>query len=237
MDEWQYKPARDHGLSMADRWRSNKRESGLIGRIGCHLWSAGIWRYLRTVHHLQVSGREHLPTRPPFMLVANHTSHLDALILAAILPRHLRSCVFPIAAGDTFFETHRHALFAAGLMNALPMWRKNCGRHAMQELRARLVDDPCGLILFPEGTRSRTNELAPFKPGVGMIVAGAPVPVIPCHIKGAFDAWPPQSSRPRWGKPLSVSIAPALEFSATPNGRAGWEEIASSLESAVRNQA
>ena len=107
MDEWQYKPARDHGLSMADRWRSNKRESGLIGRI---------WRYLRTVHHLQVSGREHLPTRPPFMLVANHTSHLDALILAAILPRHLRSCVFPIAAGDTHvaFTSYNASLVESG---------------------------------------------------------------------------------------------------------------------------
>ena len=63
--------------------------------------------------------------------------------------------IFPIAAGDVFFETPAWAAFAAGIMNALPMWRKKFGPHALQELRQRLVEEPCAYILFPEGARSR----------------------------------------------------------------------------------
>ena len=55
------------------------------------------------------------------------------------------------------------------------------------------------LILFPEGTRSRTGEMGPFKPGIGALVAGTAAPVVPCYLSGAFAAWPPTSRLPRPG--------------------------------------
>ena len=133
-----------------------------------------------------------IPDEPPFVMIANHTSHLDALVLASVLPCRLCDRVFPVAAGDVFFNTSATSLFSATLLNALPMWRKNCGSHALKDLRRRLVDEPCGLILFPEGTRSRDGSLQAFKVGLGMLIAGTAVPVIPCHIDGAFQAFPPE---------------------------------------------
>ena len=70
-------------------------------------------RWLALAHRLSIEGLENVPAEPPFVLVANHTSHLDALILAACLPRNQRGKVFPIAAGDTFFETKLATAFAA----------------------------------------------------------------------------------------------------------------------------
>jgi 1-acyl-sn-glycerol-3-phosphate acyltransferase len=233
MDDWKYKPARDHGMPLAERFRSNKRESGLIGRFGHSIWFALITGYLRHRQNLIVRGREHLPTTLPFILIANHSSHLDALILASVLPSAVRWCTFPIAAGDTFFETPTHALLASGLMNALPMWRKNCGRHALEELRSRLVDEPCAYILFPEGTRSRTGEIGAFKPGLGMIVAGTSIPIIPCHLQGTFDAWPPNAKRPIAGHTIQLTIGPPLLFDSTPNGREGWQHVAETTQSTV----
>ena len=90
--------------------------------------------------------------------------------------------------GDTFFQTPIMRAFAAGAMNALPLWRKNAGRHAMEDLRQRLIGEPCGYILFPEGTRSRDGAMKRFKAGVGMLVNGTRVPVIPCHIEGTHRA-------------------------------------------------
>jgi 1-acyl-sn-glycerol-3-phosphate acyltransferase len=233
MDDWTYKPARDLGMSLAERFRSNKRESGLIGRFGHSAWFAAISAYLKYRQKLIVHGREYLPSAPPFLLISNHASHLDALILASVLPSAVRWCTFPIAAGDTFFETPAHALLAGGLMNALPMWRKNCGRHALEELRARLLDEPCAYILFPEGTRSRTGEIGPFKPGLGMIVAGSSVPIIPCHLHGTFDAWPPTAKRPIAGKTIHLTIGSPLLFDTTPNARDGWQQIAETAHSTV----
>jgi 1-acyl-sn-glycerol-3-phosphate acyltransferase len=244
MDTWKYEPAKDLGLTEAQRLRSVRRETGLIAAVSRHCWWTAVRSYFHFCQHVTVEGREHLPTQVPFLLVSNHCSHLDAMILACQLPPRLRHRVFPIAAGDTFFETRLASAFAAGMMNALPMWRKNAGRHAMQELRDRLLHEPaphaappgCGYILFPEGTRSRTGTMAPFRAGVGMVVANTPVPVIPCHLDGTFHALPPDHRFPRRTH-IRLRVAPPLCFPDTPNTREGWNAIAATLESAIRTLA
>ena len=154
-------------------------------------------------------------------------------MLAAALPCRLCDRVFPVAAGDVFFNTPAISLFSATFLNALPMWRKNCGTHALAELKKRLIEEPCGLILFPEGTRSRDGTLGPFKPGLGMLTAGTAVPVIPCHLSGAF---PCVSTR----GPIAPSQEDPAEDRAASRFRRGaqsphgWEEIATRTQEAVR---
>jgi 1-acyl-sn-glycerol-3-phosphate acyltransferase len=232
MDEWQYRPAGDLHLKPAEALRSLQREAGLIAGLTQSAWRVLVRAYLRGYHRLRVEGVEHLPTQPPFVMIANHASHLDALVLASAMPWRLRRSVFPIAAGDVFFETPAVALFSAMMLNALPMWRKRCGSHAMQELRDRLLAGPSIYILFPEGTRSRDGAMGRFKPGLGMIVAGAPVPVVPCHLEGAFAASPPGARLPR-PLPLRLRIGAPLTFADAPNDRSSWTDIATQLETAV----
>jgi len=234
VDDWKYKPAQDLGIGEADRMRSVKRESGLVGLVGRNLWWWWVRGVLRLTERIEVVGRENLPLAPPFVLVANHSSHLDVMVLATALPLRLRNCVFPLAAGDTFFETPAIAAFATGMLNALPMWRKNCGHHAIDTLRQRLVSEPCGYILFPEGTRSRTGQMNPFRHGVGMLVAGASVAVIPCHLHGTFEALPPGAKWPRPAR-IVLSIGQPHNFESLPNERNAWSAIAQTLEQAVRN--
>ena len=74
--------------------------------------------------------------------------------MAAMLPWRLRKNTFPLAAGDVFFDTPIMSAFAATVINALPMWRKNVGRHALDDLRTRLIEQHSSYILFPEGRRS-----------------------------------------------------------------------------------
>jgi 1-acyl-sn-glycerol-3-phosphate acyltransferase len=230
---WHLEPAHDLGLPLASRLRSLRRESGLVEVIARIGWWSAVRAYLVISHRLSIAGRAHLPAAPPFVVVSNHASHLDTLVLAAALPRTLWDRVFPIAAGDTFFETPLLTAFAAGLLNALPMWRRNCGSHALRDLRARLVGEPCAYILFPEGTRSRTGRMIPFKAGLGMIVAGTSVPVVPAFIRGAHDALPPGRRLPS-PRRIGVRFGAALEFSAVPDDRGGWDHIARRAGEAVR---
>src|SRR5688500_16231511 len=113
MEPWSYKPAADQGLSEKERLRSLRRETGLAAYLSQGAWRAAVRAYLRLYHRLEIIGAEHLPAEPPFVLVANHSSHLDAITLAAALPWRLRQSVFPIAAGDVFFETPVAAVFSA----------------------------------------------------------------------------------------------------------------------------
>jgi 1-acyl-sn-glycerol-3-phosphate acyltransferase len=106
----------------------------------------------------------------------------------------------------------------------------------MAELRDRLVEEPAIYLLFPEGTRSRTGDIGTFKPGLGMLLGGADVPVLPCHLSGAFEALPPGG---RWPKPekMVLRIAPPRRFGSLPNDKTGWRAIAEQLEQEVRGLA
>ena len=236
MEPWQLQPARDTGLTPAERFRSVRRESGLLESVAQQACFSVLRIYFAIAHRLTISGREKLPAHGPFVLAANHCSHLDALVLgAALRPRH-RERAFPIAAGDIFFQTTAVSVFSAIMLNALPMWRKNCGPHALAELRRKLQEEKAIFIIFPEGGRTRTGSMMPFKHGLGMLVAETNVPVVPCGLIGSFEALPPNRKVPRPVR-IKLIIGERLKFAATANNRAGWSQIARSLESAVRSLA
>ena len=233
MDNWQYRPARDLGLTPSARRASLDREPGPLAATSGWAWRVVVRTYLRVVHRLRVSGREHLPAAAPYVLVANHASHLDALVLAAAVPPGVAGRLFPLAAGDTFFTTPAVSAFASGVLNALPMWRDRVGAHALDTLRERLAEDGCVYVLFPEGTRSRTGAMGAFKPGVGHLVAGTAVPVVPCYLSGTHRAFPPDRRMPRPAH-VALTFGPPLTFADVPDTRDGWREVARRAEAAVR---
>jgi len=236
MKDWEYDTARDLGLAPAEVLKSVHREIGLPGVITGLIKRPLLHIYLKLFHRIKVFGKENLPAQYPFVLVANHCSHLDTPVLSSLVPLPLSFRLFPIAAGDTFFESYRTSLFAALFVNALPLWRKKVGAHSLDQFRNRLVAEPCGYILFPEGTRSRTGKMGKFKPGIGMILAGQNVPVVPCYIDGAFEAL---SSDARTLKPvrITVRIGKPLNMEAIENNKSGWLQVSESLQSEVEKLA
>lgn len=229
---WELRPARDHGLTPGERVRSIGRERGLGSHAAAAVWRGLVWSYLHGVHGLQVEGRENLPGAP-FVMIANHASHLDALVLATALPPSLAGNAFALAAGDTFFSSGAKAAFAAYAINALPVWRTKTSAGDITALRARLHEDRAVLILFPEGTRTRDGAMGRFKPGIGALVAGTAAPVVPCYLRGAFEAWPASRSVPRPGR-LHLVIGAPLDFSAAAKDRAGLHAVSARCEAAVR---
>jgi 1-acyl-sn-glycerol-3-phosphate acyltransferase len=198
------------------------------------LWGIGSRCYFRIWHRLAVVDRHNLPVEPPFVICSNHSSHLDALALAAPLRFALRDRVFSLAAGDVFFESAAPTVFAAGLVNALPVWRKRRSPRALQELREKLLDTPCGYILFPEGSRSRDGKYLPFKAGIGMLVAGTTVPVVPCHLTGTFASLPSDS---RWPRPrkIVIRVGEPTRFADVPNDRDGWDLVRARVEYDIKS--
>ncbi|HYC14563.1 MAG TPA: 1-acyl-sn-glycerol-3-phosphate acyltransferase, partial [Stellaceae bacterium] len=76
--DWKLKPAGDFGLSLRERLGSLRRELGFLGTATHWCWREIVRLYLRVFHRLRVEGREHLP-EAPFVMIANHASHLDTL--------------------------------------------------------------------------------------------------------------------------------------------------------------
>jgi hypothetical protein len=157
MEPWQLQPARDTGLTPAERFRSVRRESGLLESMAQQACFSVLRIYFSIAHRLTISGREKLPVHGPFVLAANHCSHLDALVLgAALKPRH-RERAFPIAAGDVFFQTTAVSLFSAVMLNALPMWRKNCGPSCSCRVAAQIAGRKSDFYYLP-GRRTHAHR-------------------------------------------------------------------------------
>jgi 1-acyl-sn-glycerol-3-phosphate acyltransferase len=231
--EWKLRPARDHGLTPGERMASPLRERSLGGLAINAAWRRLVRAYLATAHRLRVTGRQNLPAAGPFVMIANHSSHLDALTLTSALHGAPGRRVYALAAADTFFTDVRSSAFAAYAINALPVARQGGGRAGMRMMRERLIEDGFVYVIFPEGTRTRTGALAPFKAGIGMLVAGTDIPVVPCWIEGAFAAWPASRKMPR-PVPLAVSIGAPLRFADISDDGVGWNGVAVACEAAVR---
>ncbi len=236
MSAWQYSIAADLNQTLAQRWASAGREPDVL----CYgLRSAGavaMRTLLATYFRLRIDGREHLPRNGSFVLVANHASHLDALCLLSALPISKLHHAFPAAAADYFFQSPATGALSGLFMNALPFERKTNIRRTLTACRNLLAADGNVLVLFPEGTRSTTGEIGRFKGGVGELVAGTNVPVVPCYLDGAHRAWPKGRWIPRPRK-LTLTIGRALEFRHLQRCRQSSAQIALELETAVRELA
>ena len=233
MNAWQYTIAADLNQSLVQRWASVAREPDVL----CYALRAGgalaMRAWLATYFGLRIDGRENLPERGSFVMVANHASHLDALCLLSALPLSKLHHAHPAAAADYFFQSPAAGALSGVFMNALPFSRKGHVRQTLAACRNLLAEDGNILILFPEGTRSTTGQIGPFKGGVGELVAGTKVPVVPCYLDGAHKAWPKGKWIPRPRK-LTLTIGRPMGFAPLPRCRQTASRVAMELETAVR---
>jgi 1-acyl-sn-glycerol-3-phosphate acyltransferase len=231
---WTYEPAPDLDQSFVERLKRFPREPDLTVyalRSAAALLLRG---WLRLYHRLEITGHEHLPVGRSFVMVANHASHLDTLCMLSALPLRQLHRAFPAAAQDYFFESVPRLAIAAVVVNALPFGRQKNIRHSLDLTRHLLANPGNILILFPEGTRTTTGQLNPFKPGIGLLVAGTDLPVIPCHLDGCFRAWPKGKPLPLPRK-LRFRIGAPRSYRDLQPGKDTADRIAADLESAVRH--
>lgn len=194
---WEYQPPRDIGATMFEALRSFPREPKML-IYGVRSVAALLLRsWLRLYNRLRIEGRENLPKHGSYILVCNHTSHLDALCLMSSVPFAKIHQTFPAAAADYFFSNLARTAASAILINALPFERKAKGAQSLSVCSKLLRDEGNILVLFPEGTRSTTGKMGRFRSGIGRLVAGTDVAVVPCHLAGGLKAWPKGKGFPR----------------------------------------
>ena len=133
---------------------------------------------------LRVYGRHNLPKTHPFIIVANHSSHLDTLSLLSVFPIKELPMIQPVAAGDYFNRNHLIAFLTHKLFNILTIPRSGITRENNPvKIMKKAITQRKSLIIFPEGTRSLTGEIGRFRPGVAHLVKETPdVKVVPAYL-------------------------------------------------------
>lgn len=155
--------------------------------------------------NVTVHGRERLAGVPDaFIVVANHSSHLDTPLIIGSLPRRLSRNLATGAAADYFFGSKLRSAPTALFFNAFPVERGKGLRGSSSDARGlagRLLGDGVPLLLYPEGTRSRTKAMGRFKPGAASLCISRNVPCLPIALVGSGDAMPRGTNWPRPGRP------------------------------------
>lgn len=171
---------------------------------------------------VQVHGKERLAElQDPYVVVSNHSSHLDCPLIIGALPRRLSRNLATGAAADYFFKSWSKRMPTTLFFNAFPIERGLRGRGGKYRgMAGHLLNDGVPLLIFPEGTRSRTGAMGRFTPGVASLCISRNVPCLPVAIIGASLAMPTGNKLPRKGRP-KVHIAFGDPLWAEPGENAG----------------
>jgi 1-acyl-sn-glycerol-3-phosphate acyltransferase len=141
---------------------------------------------------LRVHGRQHLDVPDPFVLVANHSSHLDTLSLLSLFPLRRLRRLRPCAAADYFGRTAFVLALSRTFFNVLPIARTNISSedHPIQRMRETLEAGD-SLLLFPEGTRGAGTEIGELKAGIAHLSEQVPgLTVVPAYLENMGRALP-----------------------------------------------
>ncbi len=172
------------------------------------------------VFDVKIVGRSYIPQNRNFLVISNHTSHLDMGLIKVVL-REQGKRLAALAARDYFFDTPAKRAYFENFTNLIPMDRQGGLRESLR-LAGEVLDSGWNLLVFPEGTRSTSGEMAEFKPTLGYLALTNRVDVLPLHIHGAFEAMPKGAFLPKpKARDLVVRIGPPLLASDLERATAG----------------
>ncbi len=177
-----------------------------LGRHAVRLGQRAIFGGLFDV---KVTGKAFIPQNRNFLVIANHTSHLDMGLVKVLLGEQ-GDRLTTIAARDYFFDTPLKRAYFENFTNLIPMDRRGSLRESLG-MAGSALQQGYNLLIFPEGTRSVTGELLEFKPTLGYLALTYKVDVLPIYMKGAFEALPKGSMLPK-SRELEGHIGPALTY-------------------------
>ena len=183
-----------------------------------------------SLFRLTVTGKENLPDCRPYVIVPNHASDLDPLLIAAALGTgRMRHVHFGGDAARLFRRRSLHPLWRA--LQVFPVDERNSGEALA--IAAEFLRRGESLVWFPESWRSPDGRLQRFQPGIGRLLAETRAPVVPARIEGAFEAMPRSAHLPR-PRRIRIKFGPAIGPDALlTQGSNSAEAIAGRLHDAV----
>jgi long-chain acyl-CoA synthetase len=195
----------------------------IVRRLSLATW---ILPLARLFARARVEGREHLKDlEGPVIFASNHQSHMDVPVILAALPARVRARVAPAMAKE-FFKAHFfpeghtwrqwftntvNYYLAAFYFNAFPLPQREAGARQTLTYVGELTSRGWSILIFPEGERSATGDIKPFRGGIGMIASRLDVPVIPVRLDGVDRVLHPKAKMATPG-PVRVAFGAPMRL-------------------------
>ena len=168
-----------------------------------------VWLLIHSIYRLDKRGLDHIPAQGAAVLVCNHVSFVDALVIAAACPRPIRFVmdhqIFRTPIVNFVFKETRAIPIAPAKADPVVLER------AYDEI-AHALEAGELIGIFPEGRITDTGELYPFKGGITRILHRTPVPVIPMALRGMWGSFFSRLGGPAMTKPLRRGLFTRIEL-------------------------
>ena len=175
---------------------------------------------------------------PPVIFAANHQSHVDTHVILATLPKQFKQRTAVAAAFDHFADAEGTSrkkrlvqFLVAALWHAFGIERLKSPISSIRTMQNLLLLE-WSIVIYPEGTRSRTGDIAPFKPGLAIIAKKSGRPVVPVCVQGGMNVLPEATYIPHSGV-IRVSYGEPLHFNQDESSA----DFMARVETAVREMA
>ena len=177
------------------------------GRSVIGFFQEGLYRKL---FDLEVEGAGNVPSNAPFLVAANHQSHLDVGLVKMALGEEGKKLA-SLAARDYFFDNPWKRAWFGNFTNLVPIERKGGLKESLRAA-VRTLEYGYHLLIFPEGTRSPDGTLQEFKPAIAYLSFAAGADILPVYLEGTHEAMPKGAFAPdpRLRRKLIVRVGPAL---------------------------
>jgi len=175
---------------------------------------------------LDLRGTEHIPARGPLVVVPNHQTFADPVLVTIPIRRRVY-----YMAWRRLFQIPVLGR-AIRLLRAFPVDLDGRDPGAVRHARRRLVEEDAVVMIFPEGGRSQDGRLGRFHLGAFRLAASLGVPVLPVTIAGGHESWPPGRRLPRRGR-ITITYHRPLSIDKTADPRAAAHDLAAAARAVI----
>jgi long-chain acyl-CoA synthetase len=177
----------------------------------------------------RIEGESNVPTHTNFIVAPNHTSHLDTGLVKKALGKNVAEQTVAVAAADYWFDTKYKRAYMNNFTTLVPIERTGSLRQSLRHV-TQILNEGYNALIFPEGGRQESGQIAEFKPIIGYLALNQKVGILPIYIWGTYEAFP-----------KGMIIPPTKSIGAKIGAKVGrfleYEELAKMVEGVPNTEA
>jgi long-chain acyl-CoA synthetase len=186
----------DKSKKLADEPKAEEKKDdeeifipSLVRRVGNAVVDFAQERLYNDVLDTTIDGQGNVPSHVNFIVAPNHASHIDTGLVKQALGKDVAEQTVAVAAADYWFDTKYKRAYMNNFTTLVPIERTGSLRQSLRHV-TRILNDGYNALIFPEGTRSLSGEIAEFKPVIGYLALNQKIGILPINLWGTFEAYP-----------------------------------------------
>jgi long-chain acyl-CoA synthetase len=202
------------GMKISSSFVSSFFGSSIIRKVGNQLIDFAQGTLYDSVLDTTIEGQTNVPMHTNFIVAPNHASHIDTGLVKKALGKEVAEQTVAVAAADYWFDTKYKRAYMNNFTTLIPIERTGSLRQSLRHV-TQILRQGYNTLIFPEGTRSVTGEIAEFKPIIGYLALNEKVGILPIYIWGTFEAYPKGMTIPKKdsiGAKVGAKIGRFLEY-------------------------